>query len=43
VPVLPPGLLAVLSGAVLVAANLLAAGPAIAAARARPGPVLRDL
>jgi len=43
VPVAPPGLLAVLSAAVLVAANLLAAGPAIAAARARPGPVLRDL
>jgi len=43
VPVAPPGLLAVLSGAVLVAANLLAAGPAIAAARARPGPALREL
>jgi ABC-type lipoprotein release transport system permease subunit len=41
VPVAPPGLLAALAAAVLVAANLLAAGPAIAAARARPGPVLR--
>jgi ABC-type lipoprotein release transport system permease subunit len=41
VPVAPPGLLAVLAAAILVAANLLAAGPAIAAARARPGPVLR--
>jgi len=43
VPVAPPGLLAALAAAVLVAANLLAAGPAVAAARARPGPVLRDL
>jgi ABC-type antimicrobial peptide transport system permease subunit len=43
VPVAPPGLLAALAAVVLVAANLLAAGPAIAAARARPGPVLRDL
>jgi ABC-type lipoprotein release transport system permease subunit len=43
VPVAPPGLLAVLAAAVLVAANLLAAGPAIAAARARPGPALREL
>ena len=43
VPVAPPGLLAVLAAAVLVGANLLAAGPAIAAARARPGPALREL
>jgi putative ABC transport system permease protein len=41
VPVAPPGLLAVVAAAIIVAANLLAAGPAIAAARARPGPVLR--
>ena len=43
VPVAPPGLLAVLAAAILVAANLLAAGPAIAAARGRPGPALREL
>jgi ABC-type lipoprotein release transport system permease subunit len=41
VAVTPPGLLAVLAAAILVAANILAAGPAIAAARARPGPALR--
>jgi ABC-type antimicrobial peptide transport system permease subunit len=42
VPVAPAALLAVLAAAILVAANLLAAGPAIAAARGRPGPVLRE-
>jgi ABC-type lipoprotein release transport system permease subunit len=41
VPVLPPLPLAVLAGAVLAVANALALGPAVLAARSRPGPLLR--
>ena len=41
VPVVQPGLLAVLAAGVLAAANLLAAGPALFAARSNPGRLLR--
>jgi ABC-type lipoprotein release transport system permease subunit len=41
VPVVPPLLLAVLAAGVLAAANLLAAGPALLAARSSPGQMLR--
>ena len=42
VPVVPVLLLAALAAGVLAGANVLAAGPAVAAARAHPGQLLRS-